>query len=274
MRRLQEKWFRDADEFAPPQRLGAEVERNAPLRQRASLRDLAARLVERPRFKWRRSRDLVHRSLHRQRLVAGAGAVAGAVAAMAQNEMLLQGMLPSSWAMLAAKAAGSLATAVVLLALYGIHWHLVLWARLDRHLHRASALQVHVSPGAVLARWRFWLEVAVCAVHVPPLLTGELSSLGMGALVAYRFETLGAVLALCRLYLLWPLCCEWVLADLPNRHAIALITKEPPPSLPVPIRVPLPDPSSPRLPTPPLPPLLHPARRVMTSSPSPATGLL
>ena len=253
MRRLQEKWL-DADEFA--QRLGAEVERNAPLRQRASLRDLAARLVERPRFKWRRSRDLVHRSLHRQRLVAAAGAVAGAVAAMAQNEMLLQGMLPSSWAMLAAKAAGSLATAVVLLALYGIHWHLVLWARLDRHLHRASTLQVQVSPAAVLARWRFWLEVAVCAVHVPPLLTGELSSLGMGALVAYRFETLGAVLALCRLYLLWPLCCEWVLADLPNRHAIALITKATPPTVPhtrhpaVPLITKAPRPSSPSPPAP------------------------
>ncbi|KAJ1491322.1 hypothetical protein T484DRAFT_1774734 [Baffinella frigidus] len=70
-----------------------------------------------------------------------------------------------------------------------------------------------------------WFEVAICIGHIPPWYTFEFYSTSVENVIVYRAETLGALANVCRLYLLWWIYTNWMLADLPNRHTVAHFAK-------------------------------------------------
>ena len=56
---------------------------------------------------------------------------------------------------------------------------------------------------------KFWLEVLVCCGHVPPFVTFEVGLDNWSNFVLYRAETIGAVYATLRVYVVWMVLRDW-----------------------------------------------------------------
>ncbi len=66
-----------------------------------------------------------------------------------------------------------------------------------------------------------WVEVLVCALHLPPFVTFEFGTTNLTNFILYRAETLFCALNLCRVYLPFRVIIIWMLSDLPRRYTVA-----------------------------------------------------
>lgn len=67
-----------------------------------------------------------------------------------------------------------------------------------------------------------WLELLICAIHLPPSVTFEVPAWQLHNFTLHRAETLFCTFNSLRLFLLWRVFKDWVLQDLPSQHAIEM----------------------------------------------------
>jgi hypothetical protein len=87
-----------------------------------------------------------------------------------------------------------------------------------------APLEVSVHPSIVLSRPRFWLEVLISCLHLPPFVTFELGLTNWSNFVLYRGETLGALWGTLKVYHLWRWLRVVFVHTIPRRHTIASFT--------------------------------------------------
>ena len=81
--------------------------------------------------------------------------------------------------------------------------------RIRMHLRLLVPLNLDGIWPRVVQSGRFWLEVLVCCGHVPPFVTFEVGLDNWSNFVLYRAETIGAVYATLRVYVVWMVLRDW-----------------------------------------------------------------
>ena len=81
--------------------------------------------------------------------------------------------------------------------------------RIRLHLRLLVPLNLDGIWPRVVQSPKFWLEVLVCCGHVPPFVTFEVGLDNWSNFVLYRAETIGAVYATLRVYVVWMVLRDW-----------------------------------------------------------------
>ena len=81
--------------------------------------------------------------------------------------------------------------------------------RIRLHLRLLVPLHLDGIWPRVVKSSRFWFEVLVCCGHVPPFVTFEVGLDNWSNFVLYRAETIGAVYATLRVYVVWMVLRDW-----------------------------------------------------------------
>jgi hypothetical protein len=81
--------------------------------------------------------------------------------------------------------------------------------RIRLHLRLLVPLNLDGIWPRVVQSGKFGLEVLVCCGHVPPFVTFEVGLDNWSNFVLYRAETIGAVYATLRVYVVWMVLRDW-----------------------------------------------------------------
>ncbi len=94
--------------------------------------------------------------------------VSGLLTLVIQNELVIHGASPYSGGVFALKLLNSIATAVCFFFIFNIHWYSELSSRLKRHAKEGYDFTEKGVTNTIFRSFRFWGEIFVCGVHLPP----------------------------------------------------------------------------------------------------------
>lgn len=146
----------------------------------------------------------------------------GTLMTVAQNEMIMDEQDPLSQNVNIMKILNSLATLLLVIALFRTYWVEMLFRKITSVNHKKG--DPPISKISVLSKPWFWVEVCVCGVHLPPFTTFEAGTYTYGSFCLYRGETLLCLINTLRVYLFWRVMRDNVLSKIPKRITIQQIT--------------------------------------------------
>lgn len=140
-----------------------------------------------------------------------------------ENEYIIGGASPFSLGINVIKGGNTLCSLAMFIVLVRYYWVCALFRSLSNHLDYCVALS-EVTWREVLLIPSLWIEVFVCVVHLPPLISFAWETNSMGNIIVYQAETIFCIANSCRLYLFWRVIRFRVLKRLPKRHTVARCT--------------------------------------------------
>ena len=173
---------------------------------------------------WRRSRSALSRRENQSMIAAAVFGLSGTLCAIAQTEWVFLNQDPRALPCTLFKLFNTVLTILCLMSLYRVYSMSIWMTRLHKHLSHGRPFNPVITVSCVLQRWKFLLEVVICILHVPPFSTGESSLPSLDNIIVYRYEVLGCLANLLRIYLLWRPFQRWMISDIPNRNKIAGIS--------------------------------------------------
>jgi hypothetical protein len=169
-------------------------------------------------------RSQVGRRLWYNEVTASVVALFGTLCAIGQNEWTLRNNDPLHWNCALLKAANTLVSVLLVLLFMRHYWLVEMTKGLDKHLRYGELFNPDIPISTVLKYRRFWVELFVSCVHLPPFTTGEVMVSMMENIVVYRYEMIFCCWNLLRIYLLWRPFKTWMTSDICNKHIIAAAT--------------------------------------------------
>jgi len=125
------------------------------------------------------------------------------------------------------KMANTICSVVCTILIFaGYRYHL-LFQRLQLHLTQGlpnEAQTLLVDAKEIFAQPLFWLEAALCLIHLPPFCTFEIGAPQMDNWVMYRVEAIFCVINTFRIYLLGRVFKAWSLRKFKRLHQVASAT--------------------------------------------------
>lgn len=175
----------------------------------------------------RSTRTELAKKLQKSAQWAAVGGCAGAIAAIAQDELLFQNVRYDDWSIDILKGFNSLTSIFTAVVITRLHWQHLRHKEAETNLRlgqRKPKEGEFASVKGLCMRWMYWAELITCLAHLPPGVSFEWGNLQLDNYVVYRGETILALCNTLRMYLLLRVLKNYVLSDLPKQQTISSYT--------------------------------------------------